>query len=71
MYAFVMSLMNSCYGLNPYTIDSDQAELIRVVNDEDERISCFDDRVDRITCFDEKDLNIINKCIRKCKEKDK
>ena len=60
-----MSLMTSCV-LNPFAIDSQNAELVRQLdNGRIERISCFDEKTQRIMCFDEKDLNIINKCVRR------
>jgi hypothetical protein len=66
-----MSLTISCNALSPFVIDTNQGELIRETKEGEERISCFENKANRITCFDEKDLNILNKCMRKCKEKDK
>ena len=62
--------MTSC-NLNPYTIDTDYGELVREVDEKVERLSCFDKKAARITCFDEEGIQIINKCMRKCKEEEK
>lgn len=60
--------MISC-NLNPYAIDINHGELVREVKNKPEIIRCTDEKAARIMCFDQHDLNIINKCMRRCKEK--
>jgi len=60
-----MNLMMSSCVLHPFAIDTQEATLVREKdNGSIERISCYDDKASRIICFDERDINIINKCLR-------
>ena len=64
-----VSLIISSCELNPFAIDTKTAELVRTKKDVVERISCYDNKANSIMCFDQDDLNIINKCMRRCGNK--
>lgn len=68
--ALIMSLiLISCKPINPYVFDTEKGEVLRQNGDDIERYSCFDEKLNRFACFNQKDLQIINKCLKRCQNK--
>jgi hypothetical protein len=61
----IVNLTISSCKLNPYAIDYKNAELVRKKDGKVERISCYSEKLKEYACFERKDLNRINKCIRR------
>ena len=65
-----MSLtLTSCRALNPYVFDTTQGEIVRSKDNQIERISCYEEKLNRFACFNQKDLQIINRCMKRCNNK--
>jgi len=56
-------LISSCQDVEPYVIDTDSGEVVG----KEERFLCTDPKAKKIACFDEKGIEIISKCLKRCR----
>ena len=64
----ILLMVSSCKDVDPYVIDTDRGELVREIDGQVERIACIDEQAARVACFDERDINIISRCLKRCRK---